>query len=289
MLEGYSKNEIARAEEGFLNVDVWMRIISFVEVDDMGQTLKVILEIRREWSDARLTLLHLQEDQDLNVLWQKNYEKIWYPKINLDNIDPSKDSNARYEHYVILRDMNFAPTVQNGGSTNATNEFNGSQHKIVRTREYTNYWRCVYNLHWYPFDQQTCDMQMSLPKHYLDFVRLNPKRIDYNSDSEELTEYSVDKILFCTLSNGTKMVIEVTMSRPLISSVLTIYVPTLLLIVIRYLQKKCLQIVCLEFRNVVAAYLLKCMPMSFLTWLSKSTSLFFLFLPPCELFVFLLF
>ena len=234
MLEGYSKNEIARAEEGFLNVDVWIRIISFVEVDDMGQTLKVILEIRREWSDARLTLLHLQEDQDLNVLWQKNYEKIWYPKINLDNIDASKDSNARYEHYVILRDMNFAPTVKNGGSTNATNEFNGSQHKIVRTREYTNYWRCVYNLHWYPFDQQTCDMQMSLPKHYLDYVRLNPKRIDYKSDRGELTEYSVDKILFCTLSNGTKMVIEVTMSRPLISSVLTIYVPTLLLIVIRY-------------------------------------------------------
>ena len=76
MLEGYSKNEIARAEEGFLNVDVWIRIISFVEVDDIGQTLKVILEIRQKWSDARLTLLHLQKGQDLNVLWKKNYEKI---------------------------------------------------------------------------------------------------------------------------------------------------------------------------------------------------------------------
>ena len=77
-------------------------------------------------------------------------------------------------------------------------------------------------------------MRMSLPKRYLDFVRLNPERIDYNGDREELTEYSVDKILFCTLSNRTKMVIEVTLSRPLIRSILTIYIPTLLLLVIRF-------------------------------------------------------
>ena len=124
--------------------------------------------------------------------------------------------------------------VRFGGSTNGTNVFKGSQHKMVRTQEYTYFWRCVYNLKWYPFDIQTCDMKMNLPRHYRDFIRLNPEKIEYKGDRDELTEYHVDKLIFCSKSNGAPLVFEVTLNRPLISSVLTIYIPTLLLLVIRF-------------------------------------------------------
>ena len=77
-------------------------------------------------------------------------------------------------------------------------------------------------------------MWMSLPKHYQDFERLNPEKIEYKGNKEELTEYSVDKILFCSLESGTKLVFEVTLGRPIMSSILTIYIPTLLLLVIRF-------------------------------------------------------
>ena len=233
--EGYSKNEIARAEDGnFLTVNVSLAIVSFLEVDEIGQTLKVILEIKRTWFDPRLTLLHLQQDSDLNVLWEKNYQKLWYPKLLFENIDPSKAFADRFLSYKILRNVKIAPMVRFGGSTNGTNVFKGSQHKMVRTQEYTYYWRCVYNLKWYPFDIQTCDMKMNLPKHYRDFIRLNPEKIEYKGDRDELTEYHVDKLIFCSKSNGTHLVLEVTLNRPLISSVLTIYIPTLLLLVIRF-------------------------------------------------------
>ena len=90
-------------------------------------------------------------------------------------------------------------------------------------------------MRWFPFDRQTCNIRMSIPKHYRDFVRLNPEKIEYNkAHKDELTEYSVDKILFCSLENGTKLVFEVTLGRPLMSSILTIYIPTLLLLVIRF-------------------------------------------------------
>ena len=78
-------------------------------------------------------------------------------------------------------------------------------------------------------------MQMSMPKHYRDFVRLNPEKIEYNTrNKDELTEYSVDKIQFCSFESGTRLVFEVTLGRPLMSSILTIYIPTLLLLVIRF-------------------------------------------------------
>ena len=87
---------------------------------------------------------------------------------------------------------------------------------------------------WFPFDRQTCNIRMGMPKYYQDFVRLSPEKIEYKGNRDELTEYSVDKILFCSLESGTKLVFEVTLGRPLISSILTIYIPTLLLLVIRF-------------------------------------------------------
>ena len=211
-----------------------MKIASFLEVDEIGQTLKIVLEMTRTWFDARLTFLHLQKNLDLNHLWEDTHQKIWYPKILFENIDPSKNHKDRLLLYTISRDLNITPIVRNPGTTNGANEFKGSEHKIVRSQEYTYFWRCVYHLKWFPFDRQTCQMWMSLPKHYQDFVRLNPEKIEYKGNKEELTEYSVDKILFCSLESGTKLVFEVTLGRPIMSSILTIYIPTLLLLVIRF-------------------------------------------------------
>ena len=224
LMEGYIKHEIARAEEGPLTVNVSMTIVSFLEVDELGQTMKVVFEMKWTWFDARLNMLHLQKDQDLNVLWEKSHEQIWYPEIRFDNIDPSKENKERHLLYTILRDLNVSPTVHNPGTTNATNEFNGSDHKIVRTEEYTYYWRCVYNLKWYPFDLQTCNMLMNLPKHYSFIVRLNPESIAYNTGNKnELTEYSVDKILFCSQENGTKLIFEVCYFKCVLFFLLTRY------------------------------------------------------------------
>ena len=169
----------------------------------------------------------------MNVLWKENYLRIWYPSIQFKNIDLSKSHTDRYLTYRVLRDLNVKPLVRNPGSTNATKVFKGSEHKIERLLEYTYYWRCVYNLKWYPFDLQTCHMHMRSPKHYHRFVRLFPEKVEFKGDKDELTKYSVDKILFCSKSNGTKLVLGVTLRRPLISSILTIYIPTLLLLVIR--------------------------------------------------------
>ena len=214
-------------------MNVSLRVVSFLEVDEIGQTLKVVLEIKRTWFDSRLTWLHVKENPDMNVLWKENYLRIWYPSIQFRNIDLSKSHTDRYLTYRVLRDLNIKPIVRNPGTANAAKVFKGSEHKIERLLEYTYYWRCVYNLKWYPFDLQTCDMHMRSPKHYHRFVRLFPEKVEFKGNKDELTKYSVDKILFCSKANGTKLVLGVTLRRPLISSILTIYIPTLLLLVIR--------------------------------------------------------
>ena len=76
-------------------------------------------------------------------------------------------------------------------------------------------------------------MWMASPEYNQRFVKLVAKELEFAGNRDELTEYYVDNMRFCSSSNGTLLVLGVTLSRPLMSSILTIYIPTLLLLMIR--------------------------------------------------------
>ena len=234
--QGHSKDEIPRrfSEDELLQVNVSLTVVGFLELNEIGQTLKATFNLRTRWFDGQLTFRHLQKDEELNFLWAKTYENLWFPNIILENIDPSKDFAERRLRYTILRDLESVPEVIHPGTSNATNLFKGSDHKIQRSEEYTYFWRCIYILKWFPFDRQICKMEITFPKFYRESVRLNPEKVDYHGDSDEMTEYSVEKIRFCSEANDTQLALVVTLERPLLGSILTTFLPTLLLLVIRY-------------------------------------------------------
>ena len=232
---GHRRDEIPRrfSDDDFLQVNVSVKVISFLELNEMGQTLKATFNLRSKWFDGQLTFRHLQTNKDLNFLWEKNHKKLWHPDIIFENIDPSKNHAERRLRYTVLRDLEIIPVVRNPGTTNASNVFKGSDHMIERSEEYTYHWRCVYVLKWYPFDRQTCNMEMTFPRFYRESVRLNPAQLEYHDDKDEMTEYSVDKMVFCSQENGTRLVLVVTLERPILGSILTTFLPTLLLLIIR--------------------------------------------------------
>ena len=94
-----------------------------------------------------------------------------------------------------------------------------------------------------------------MPRHNRNFVKLYPEKLEYKGNKAELTEYSVDEILLCSVENSSQLLFSVTLGRPLMRSVLTIYIPTLLLLIIRFsnqnteVEFKCL---CSLFANVFA-------------------------------------
>ena len=234
--KGHRKDEIPRRFSGddLLQVNVTMIVVSFLELNEMGQTLKATFNLKSKWFDGQLTFRHLQKDTDLNFLWETTFAELWNPNIIFENIDPSKDHFERRLRYTVQRDLAIIPLVRYPGTSNASNVFRGSDHKIERSEEYTYSWRCVYVLKWYPFDCQTCYMELTFPRFYRDFVRLNPERVEYHGDKDEMTEYSVDKIRFCSEENGTRLVLVVTLGRPLLGSILTTFLPTLFLLIIRF-------------------------------------------------------
>ena len=53
--------------------------------------------------------------------------------------------------------------------------FKGSENRLILTQTYTHEFQCVYKLVKYPFDKQTCSIDMTTSDLYRSTLRLFPK------------------------------------------------------------------------------------------------------------------
>ena len=92
---------------------------------------------------------------------------------------------------------------------------------------------CDYDMRWYPFDAQTCLMIMKLGGGTNKLVSLSPGLLRYLGP-EELTQYYVKKYSMeeTSVENEKGLSISITFGRRLLGTILTVYLPTVLLNVI---------------------------------------------------------
>ena len=115
-------------------------------------------------------------------------------------------------------------------SRNNMHIFKGSENALNLTREYYVEWMCDYEYQWYPFDTQVCRMNMMAREDHTDF---HPVSLSYNPEIS-LWSYTLTKIHTCRsrILEKEAILVEVTMGRPIMNSLLTIFIPTTLLLVI---------------------------------------------------------
>ena len=82
---------------------------------------------------------------------------------------------------------------------------------------------------WYPFDTQLCTMDLEMDGNDKIFVDLLPGKIGYDGPVDLALYYIKRKSI---KNEGPSVRAEITLGRRLLSTVLTVYVPTFLLIVI---------------------------------------------------------
>ena len=88
---------------------------------------------------------------------------------------------------------------------------------------------CNFDMTWYPFDIQTCFMNMSLEGNSDIFVDLLPGSIEYGGPID-LAQYYIRSYDIGRLDNV--VAIQFSLGRRILSTFLTTYVPTLLLNII---------------------------------------------------------
>ena len=202
------------------------------EIKEIEQILQLKFSLRMTWVDARLNFFNIKMKETMNVISMAELNKIWLPVIIFDNTE---------EGQITINDDKASATInrtgRGTGSDSSISEdidiYRGSENSITLSRLYNIDFFCDYDMRWYPFDAQTCFMVMKLGGGSEELLSLTPGLLKYLGP-EELTQYYVKKYTIgeTTLENAIGLGVSITFGRRLLGTILTVYLPTVLLNVI---------------------------------------------------------
>ena len=202
------------------------------EIKEIQQMLQLKFNLRMEWVDARLEFYNIKLDETMNVITTEELERIWLPIIVFDNTENDQRSVLDGKSFATIKRMN-----EGIGSDSTISEdidiYKGSENTITMSRLYNIEFFCDYDMRWYPFDAQTCFMDMKLGGGTDKLVSLIPGQLKYLGP-KELTQYYVKKYLIgeAVFEDGRGLSVSITFGRRLLGTILTVYLPTVLLNVI---------------------------------------------------------
>ena len=206
-----------------------VEIMVVQEIKEIQQLLQLKFLLRMAWVDARLDFFNIKLDETMNVISLDELNRIWLPIIVFHNTE---------EGQITINDGKSFATInrtgQGTGSDQSISEdidiYKGSENSISMSRLYNIDFFCDYDMGWYPFDAQTCFMVLKLGGGSEELLSLTPGLLQYLGP-EELTQYYVKKYSIGeTITKNVKGIsVSFTFGRRLLGTILTVYLPTILL------------------------------------------------------------
>ena len=196
-----------------------------------NDTLTAKISLTRRWFDGRLKYKHIKNESGtmVNTLLPGESAAIWYPR--------SVNYNIRKENDVMRTDVRTRLEVIPGKefkyvAADNMHIFDGSENALSLTKEFSVDWKCNFVFHWYPFDTQMCRMELACK---FSNITVQPSRLEYNHKIS-LSRFTISKVRMCksVITNMKVIIVEVTLERPIVNFLLTVFVPTILLVIISF-------------------------------------------------------
>ena len=214
--------------EVILSVDVQ----NILDIQEVQKILSLKLDLQESWNDSRLQYYNLKEDEDLNTLFFSEKQQVWVPRILFSNT--REDFTSKNDKQA------FAKVIRSSKGSLVSLEtsedilvYKGSENEVRINRVYEVDFICDYDMRFYPFDIQVCTVDLIIDGNTAKFIDLVPGKLLY-SGSTDLAQYYVMsyEIYSKDIKGKGGVQISITMGRRLLGTVLTVYVPTVLLNVI---------------------------------------------------------
>ena len=226
-------------KEIFLFINVTVILQQILDINEVEEAFVTKIETEREWFDNRLTYTNLKSDDHLNVLSENDRELIWSPILVYHNI-----KNREQVKHVIGDAFNVWNVARNkdnryqpGDISQPQNShlYRGSDNKMVLRKQYYIDWICEFDIVWYPFDSQACGMEFY---SFNDFTAIRPGRM-FTEGPIQHNQYVIKDIIMCSqaIKNKSGLSVVVTLRRPLINNIFTIFTPTILLLGIAHISR----------------------------------------------------
>ena len=187
-------------------INVSLDILKILEINEVEGIFHVSFRLHVTWFDFRLIYANLKNDEDLNTLTEQEKADIWTPNVVFSNTK----NQAK-----VIKDTDAVAKISRKGEykISSKNEairvfyFRGVDNPIRVSRIYDIRFICSYDMAWYPFDLQRCELlfkpfgnsgkyvyfvvnnikyfdKMDLSKYYIKQWKLLPKETDTGTGVE---------------------------------------------------------------------------------------------------------
>ena len=167
---------------------------SILAITEMESTIKMQYGVAIAWTDNRLTFYDLHDNPSLNIITKAELRTLWLPDLILQN-------TATKSHINVASDSKIAMVEKRGQSSqnsldNPYNiaEFDGGQNPFLVFAFQVHEFICDFDMTMYPFDVQTCYMDINPGKELEPFISLKPWDLKQLDRIPDFGQYVVDAV-----------------------------------------------------------------------------------------------
>ena len=217
------------------NLSVRINVDQVLDMDVNSKRLQLKFSTELHWSDSRLRVLNLQANMRDNAIRPADWQQLWIPDLlfasttthlTTASLGPSE---ARSE--VFVRRL-AGPQGDNQSRLVQNYVYLGADTEIVKRNSYTIRFICAYDLGWYPFDVQVCNVPFALNTPRPSYVHLHPLGAFIRDTTYLNLNVSHISLYTVNVSNTPEMRLRIEITRDLRPILLSTFVPTMILSVI---------------------------------------------------------
>ena len=215
---------------GRLTVNMTVRIMDFININEAEASFAVILKLSLTWYDNRVSFSFLKRNRKANIIHPNS--EIWIPMLNMLTLKKEKRLNTEITVSKIGQ-----PRMSSGlDSINPNETYSGEENPIVLRSIYQNSFFCNFdNIKNYPFDEQICDIKIFLPGNSQELTELVGE-LKMPSILSSVKEYEVKSWSLrhgdVTTEGIRGVIVSVHLGRNILSILMVTYLPTLLINII---------------------------------------------------------
>ena len=233
-------------------INVSITLLKMMGIDERQNSIDLQFEVKLEWRDHRITYNNLKKDLFLNALTEGDKDRIWLPIVVYGNTDQKETTRQGWieewcTSVVVSRDGSFTRqvlkqdnlTISTRSEVNEVEEreiFKGSENRLIMTQTYTHEFQCVYRLDNYPFDKQTCSIDITTSELDRSILRLFPKKLWMEQDVDmtlfHMNFWDLDFRNSSAPEEGVSMTIV--LRRKILSEMMGTFLPSILLMMITF-------------------------------------------------------
>ena len=206
-------------------------IKDIADIFEKESSIAFKFNISLAWKEKRVFFHNLKDDMMMNKLSENEKNNVWVPKIVFQN--------TRNEEKTIVDSEADLLVKKSGGfeyegieTIDETRSYKGHENPMIFKRSYFKTFQCQYDMSLYPFDTQKCSIIMEAPLSDQGFINLMAGDLNLLLKLD-MMQYTIIKWEL-KKEGSTKIVLTISMGRKILSQLLTVYLPSILIMIVVY-------------------------------------------------------